>query len=71
MLFNQTKQDRMRIFEELLFFKGTYNTKANKQISYLLPVGFLSKRRGHETEYFSSQLDLLTTVVVVVVVVVF
>ena len=27
MIFNQTKQDRMRIFEEILFLKATDNTK--------------------------------------------
>ena len=36
----QTKQDRMRIFEEILFFKATYGTKTNKQFTYLLSVGF-------------------------------
>ena len=35
-LFNQTKQDRLYIFEGILFFKAT-NT--DKQIAYLLPVG--------------------------------
>ena len=35
-LFNQTKQDRLYIFEGILFFKAT-NT--DKQITYLLPVG--------------------------------
>ena len=29
-LFNQTKRDRMPIFEEILFFKATYSTKTNK-----------------------------------------
>ena len=28
----QTKQDRMRIFEEILFFKATYDTKTNKSL---------------------------------------
>ena len=39
-LFNQTKQDTVGIFEEILFFQATYNTKANTQFTYLLPVGF-------------------------------
>ena len=30
-LFDQTKQDRMRIFEDVHSFKAMYNTKTNKQ----------------------------------------
>ena len=45
-LFNQTKQDRVRIFEEILYFKATsYNTKTSKQFTYLLPIGFLQKKK--------------------------
>ena len=39
-LFNQTKQDRLEIFERILFLKATNNTKTNKQ---LLPIGFFQK----------------------------
>ena len=36
------KQDSMHIFEEILFFKATYNTKKkNQQFTDLLPVAFL------------------------------
>ena len=34
MLFNQTKQDNIRIFEEILFFKATYNTKTNNSLIF-------------------------------------
>ena len=34
MLFNQTKEDRMQIFEEILFFKATYSTKTNKSFIF-------------------------------------
>ena len=37
-LFNQTKQNRMRMFEEI-----PYEQYENKQITYLSPVGFLQK----------------------------
>ena len=41
----------MPFFEEILFFKAKYNTKkANKQFTYFLPVGFLRKEEGHETD---------------------
>ena len=43
MLFNQTKQDRMQRFEELLFFKAKNNAKTNKSLIFLSPVGFLWK----------------------------
>ena len=32
MLFNQTKQDKMRIFEEILFFIATNNTKQTNHL---------------------------------------
>ena len=38
-LLNQTKQDRVRIFEGILFFKATNNTKTTK----LLPAGFFKE----------------------------
>ena len=41
MLFNQTKRDRIQIVEGILMFKATNDTK--RQITYLLPVGFLQK----------------------------
>ena len=45
-LFNQRKQDRMGIFEEILFFKATNNTKTNKSLTFLLPVAFLWEDEG-------------------------
>ena len=41
----------MRIFEEVLFFKATYNTKTNKQFNYLLPVEFLRKEEETRLTY--------------------
>ena len=43
MLFNQAKQDRKQIFKEMLFFKAINNTKTNKSLIFLSPVGFLQK----------------------------
>ena len=40
---NRTKQEKMRIFEDVLFFKATHNTSTNKPVTYPLPVGFLQK----------------------------
>ena len=51
MLFNQTKQDRMQIFEEILFFKVTNNTKTNKSLIFLSPGGFLQKEVGTRLTY--------------------
>ena len=42
-LFSQTKQDRTRIFEEILFFKATKNTKTNESLTFLSLMGFLQK----------------------------
>ena len=33
-LFNRTKQDRKRIFEQILFFKAIYNTKTNNSLIF-------------------------------------
>ena len=46
MLFNQTKQFRKRMFEEILFFKATYNTK--KQTNNSLIFCWLDSSGGKE-----------------------
>ena len=52
MHFNQTKQDRMQIFKEVLFSKlSTKLHYKNKQFSDLLPVGFLQKEEGTRLIY--------------------
>ena len=60
-LFNQTKPDRMRIFEEILFFKAenttiennnNNNKQTNKSLILLSPVGFLQKKVGTRLTYF-------------------
>ena len=50
-LFTQTKQDRMRILEEILFFKATNNTKTDKSFLFLTPVGFLHNEMGTGTPF--------------------
>ena len=37
------KQDRKRIFEEILFFRAADNTTTNKSLVFLSPVRFLQK----------------------------
>ena len=44
MLFNQAKQDRTRIFEEILFSK--LRTIQKQTLSFLSPVGFLRKEEA-------------------------
>ena len=39
----------MRIFEEILFFKATYNTKINKTIHLSFASWILAEGRVHET----------------------
>ena len=50
MFFYQTNQDRIRFYEKILFFKAKYNRETNKQFTYLLPVRFFQKGRGHKTD---------------------
>ena len=52
----------MRIFEEILFFKATYNSKTNKQITYSFAGLILAEREGHETDVRS---DLFNCVCIV------
>ena len=48
----------MRSLGKILFFKATYNTKTNKQFTYLLPVVFLRKEEGTRlTSYTYSVSD--------------
>ena len=59
MLFNQTKQDRMQIFEGILFFKATNNTKTNKLAAaswVLLEVCVRDSRGSHTHPSGSTQL---------------
>ena len=44
-LCNQTKQDRMPVFEEILFFKTTNNRRTNKSLIFLSPVKLDTCRR--------------------------
>ena len=51
-VFNQTKQDRMRIFEEILFFKATYNAKTNNSLIFFqldVWIFFFFSERWHST----------------------
>ena len=43
----QTKQDRMRIFEEILFFKATYDTKTNKSLIFC-PLDSCGRKRARD-----------------------
>ena len=52
-IFNQTKRDRMRIFEEILFFKATDNTKTNKSVIFLSPAGSLQTEVGTRNKQIS------------------
>ena len=45
-LINQIKQDRVRVFEEILFLKATNDTKTNKSLIFLSAVGFLHEEVG-------------------------
>ena len=49
----------MRILEEILFFKATYNTKRNKRIHLSFASWILAEERGHEIDLIFTGLDHL------------